>query len=50
MNVICERLDCVFNKINNPMQMLMTCHKQTIKVSKRGFCQSREKPVPDKGT
>ena len=43
MNIICERIDCKYNKENNPMQKLMTCHKETIKVNKRGFCQSMEK-------
>ena len=43
MNIICERIDCKYNKENNPMQKLAVCHKETVRVSKRGFCQSREK-------
>lgn len=43
MNVLCEKLDCKHNKENNPMQKLMTCHKETITVGRGGVCKSREK-------
>lgn len=43
MNIICDRLDCRYNGMNNSMQRLMICLKETVKVSKNGFCKSREK-------
>ena len=45
MNIICEKTDCKHNKENNPMQELPTCHKETVRVNKRGFCQSKEKKL-----
>jgi len=43
MNIVCENTDCKYNKENNYLQRLMTCHKETVKINKRGFCQSKEK-------
>ena len=43
MIIICEKTDCKHNKENNSMQKIMICHKGTVKVNKRGFCQSKER-------
>lgn len=43
MNIICDKTNCKFNKENNPMQKLMTCHKETVRLNKLGFCKSWEK-------
>lgn len=41
LNIICGRTDCKHNKEN--MQKLNICHLQVVRVSQRGFCQSRVK-------
>lgn len=43
MNAICGRLGCKYNRENNALQKLRICGKETIKISKRGFCQSKVK-------
>lgn len=43
MNILCENTDCKHNQENNFMQKLRICGKQTAKINKRGFCQSKEK-------
>ena len=43
MNIICKRTDCKYNKVNNPLQKLTVCARDVVRVSKRGFCESREK-------
>ncbi len=40
----CERTGCKYRKPANVIQPnTMVCHKQAITISKRGFCQSKEK-------
>lgn len=40
MNVLCGRWNCKFRAENNTLQRLMICHKETVEISKTGYCKS----------
>ena len=40
MNIICGRWNCKFREVNNSLQRLMICRKETVEVGKTGYCKS----------
>ncbi len=40
MNIICGRWNCKSREINNSLQRLMICRKETVEVGKTGYCKS----------
>ena len=43
MNIICERENCKFRRVNNSLQNLNICGKETARVGTTGRCKSFEK-------
>ena len=43
MNIVCARENCKHRKINNSLQNLSICGKETVGVGKTGRCKSFEK-------
>jgi len=43
MNILCERVNCKHRRINNSMQNLYICKKETVKIGTTGRCKSFEK-------
>jgi len=43
MNIICERENCKHRRINNSLQNLNICDKETTKIGTTGRCKSFEK-------
>lgn len=42
MNIICKRQDCKYGKINNAMQNINICWRETTTVNKSGHCTNFE--------
>jgi hypothetical protein len=43
MNIICHRENCKHRKINNSLQQLNICGKETVEIGTTGRCKSFEK-------
>ena len=45
MNIVCERENCKHRSINNSIQNLNICGKETVKIGTTGRCKSFEKEL-----